>query len=130
MSGSDLWLHSRCALKSAYVRDALPAQPVDATQVLNLSAGVSNPKVFRPKADVKSEQWNLSRRADSVEKVRSCEEPHFFRGAGALMEKLCEGAHMSTLTPNGAPCSPTTRHSIAEYWSRLIRRAFLLQLHF
>jgi hypothetical protein len=26
---------------------SLPAQPVDATQVLNLSAGVSNPKVFR-----------------------------------------------------------------------------------
>ena len=25
----------------------VPAQPVDATQVLNLSAGVSNPKVFR-----------------------------------------------------------------------------------
>ena len=25
----------------------LPAQPVDATQALNLSAGVSNPKVFR-----------------------------------------------------------------------------------
>jgi hypothetical protein len=25
----------------------LPAQPVDATQVLNLSAGVSNAKVFR-----------------------------------------------------------------------------------
>ena len=29
------------------VRFALPAQPVDATQVLNLSAGVSNAKVFR-----------------------------------------------------------------------------------
>jgi len=25
----------------------LPAQPVDATQALNLSAGVSNPKVLR-----------------------------------------------------------------------------------
>jgi hypothetical protein len=31
------------------IREAIgvPAQPVDATQVLNLSAGVSNPKVFR-----------------------------------------------------------------------------------
>ena len=29
------------------VPKAVPAQPVDATQVLNLSAGVSNPKVFR-----------------------------------------------------------------------------------
>ena len=32
---------------SCHVRNALPAQPVDATQALNLSAGVSNPKVFR-----------------------------------------------------------------------------------
>ena len=31
----------------APVRIALPAQPVDATQALNLSAGVSNPKVLR-----------------------------------------------------------------------------------
>jgi hypothetical protein len=31
----------------SHVRYALPAQPVDATQVLNLSAGVSNAKVFR-----------------------------------------------------------------------------------
>jgi hypothetical protein len=27
--------------------NGLPAQPVDATQALNLSAGVSNPKVLR-----------------------------------------------------------------------------------
>jgi len=33
--------------RSRDVRNALPAQPVDATQVLNLSAGVSNAKVFR-----------------------------------------------------------------------------------
>jgi hypothetical protein len=32
--------------------------------------------------------------ADSVEKVRSCEELHFFRGAGAVMEKLCEGPNV------------------------------------
>ena len=30
-----------------YIPFRVPAQPVDATQVLNLSAGVSNPKVFR-----------------------------------------------------------------------------------
>jgi hypothetical protein len=29
--------------------------------------------------------------ADSVEKVRSCQESNFFRGAGAFMEKLREG---------------------------------------
>jgi hypothetical protein len=34
--------------------------------------------------------------ADSVEKVRSCEESNFFRGAGAFMEKLCEGPHVHT----------------------------------
>jgi hypothetical protein len=34
-------------LALAIVSFTLPAQPVDATQVLNLSAGVSNPKVFR-----------------------------------------------------------------------------------
>jgi hypothetical protein len=34
-------------LKSTFVRFDLPAQPVDATQALNLSAGVSNCKVFR-----------------------------------------------------------------------------------
>jgi hypothetical protein len=34
----DVWL---------FVRFRLPAQPVDATQALNLSAGVSNPKVLR-----------------------------------------------------------------------------------
>jgi hypothetical protein len=32
---------------STYVRFAQPAQPVDATQALNLSAGVSNCKVSR-----------------------------------------------------------------------------------
>ena len=32
--------------------------------------------------------------ADFVEKVLSCEESIFFRGAGALMEKLCEGPHV------------------------------------
>ena len=43
----------RCSPKAtgsgvrSYVRNSLPAQPVDATQVLNLSAGVSNAKVFR-----------------------------------------------------------------------------------
>ena len=31
----------------ADVRFRVPAQPVDATQALNLSAGVSNPKVSR-----------------------------------------------------------------------------------
>jgi hypothetical protein len=30
-----------------FVREVLPAQPVDATQALNFSAGVSNRKVFR-----------------------------------------------------------------------------------
>src|SRR5712672_3861848 len=30
-----------------YVRCCLPAQPVDATQALNFSAGVSNPRVLR-----------------------------------------------------------------------------------
>ena len=45
----------------------------------------------RTKADIpESTLW-----ADSVEKVLSCEEPIFFRGAGALMEKLCEGPHVS-----------------------------------
>ena len=38
-------------IRQAYSASArnyrLPAQPVDATQVLNLSAGVSNAKVFR-----------------------------------------------------------------------------------
>ena len=33
--------------RSGYVRFALLAQPVDATQALNLSAGVSNSKVLR-----------------------------------------------------------------------------------
>src|SRR5207302_10370703 len=33
--------------RSIYVRFALPAQPVDATQALNFSAGVSNPRVLR-----------------------------------------------------------------------------------
>src|SRR5712671_3792315 len=32
---------------SRYVRLVLPAQPVDATQALNFSAGVSNPRVLR-----------------------------------------------------------------------------------
>jgi hypothetical protein len=39
------WAEQAC--RSGNVRNALPAQPVDATQVLNLSAGVSNAKVFR-----------------------------------------------------------------------------------
>ena len=34
-------------LVTSYVHDLLPPQPVDATQALNLSAGVSNPKVLR-----------------------------------------------------------------------------------
>ena len=34
-------------LSDEYVRYAVPPQPVDATQALNLSAGVSNPKVLR-----------------------------------------------------------------------------------
>jgi hypothetical protein len=33
--------------EKAHVRDGLPAQPVDATQALDLSAGVSNAKVLR-----------------------------------------------------------------------------------
>jgi hypothetical protein len=40
--GGDGWL-----AKGGEVRFALPAQPVDATQALNLSAGVSNCKVSR-----------------------------------------------------------------------------------
>ena len=36
---------ARCSGKS--VPDCLPAQPVDATQALNFSAGVSNPRVLR-----------------------------------------------------------------------------------
>ena len=38
---------SYCSRSLADVRFTLPAQPVDATQALNLSAGVSNPKVLR-----------------------------------------------------------------------------------
>jgi hypothetical protein len=38
---------NRPELKSTFVRFGLPAQPVDATQALNLSAGVSNCKVLR-----------------------------------------------------------------------------------
>jgi hypothetical protein len=41
------WLVAKWAAHWGNVRYRLPAQPVDATQVLNLSAGVSNPKVFR-----------------------------------------------------------------------------------
>jgi hypothetical protein len=40
-------LPGRAASNSGHVRYARPAQPVDATQALNLSAGVSNCKVSR-----------------------------------------------------------------------------------
>jgi hypothetical protein len=43
--GHSLPTHS--ASGPTFVRYALPAQPVDATQALNLSAGVSNPSVSR-----------------------------------------------------------------------------------
>jgi hypothetical protein len=33
--------------RAGHVRFVLPAQPVDATQALNFSAGVSNPRVLR-----------------------------------------------------------------------------------
>jgi hypothetical protein len=39
--------HDTAKIIEVNVRFGLPAQPVDATQVLNLSAGVSNAKVFR-----------------------------------------------------------------------------------
>ena len=39
--------HVQILEKLYQCRLRLPAQPVNATQVLNLSAGVSNPKVFR-----------------------------------------------------------------------------------
>src|SRR5206468_1831587 len=45
-----LWvIHDRCGRShaSVSVRCCLPAQPVDATQALNFSAGVSNPRVLR-----------------------------------------------------------------------------------
>jgi hypothetical protein len=45
------WVPLACAPfrynSCGYIRFAVPAQRVDATQVLNLSAGVSNAKVFR-----------------------------------------------------------------------------------
>src|SRR6266851_7699790 len=37
----------KSAFFNVHVRFALPAQPVDATQALNFSAGVSNPRVLR-----------------------------------------------------------------------------------
>src|SRR5450631_2366873 len=40
-------LAGRHLLLTKYVRYCLPAQPIDATQALNLSAGVSNCKVSR-----------------------------------------------------------------------------------
>ena len=39
--------HNRRCPKLSFVRFGLPAQPIDATQALNLSAGVSNCKVSR-----------------------------------------------------------------------------------
>src|SRR5437899_4910198 len=45
-----IWVKSARASQGAaavHVRFALPAQPVDATQALNFSAGVSNPRVLR-----------------------------------------------------------------------------------
>jgi hypothetical protein len=44
---SQLGHERRFKRKSRISAFPLPAQPVDATQVLNLSAGVSNAKVFR-----------------------------------------------------------------------------------
>jgi hypothetical protein len=47
------WLHRPACKREekpcqlGAVHTWLPAQPVDATQALNLSAGVSNPKVLR-----------------------------------------------------------------------------------
>ena len=45
-SANEIPAGQKCLLVM-YVKNTLPAQPVDATQVLNLSAGVSNAKVFR-----------------------------------------------------------------------------------
>src|SRR5947209_18459100 len=46
---SEWVIQDRCGRSHAsmYVRFCLPAQPVDATQALNFSAGVSNPRVLR-----------------------------------------------------------------------------------
>jgi hypothetical protein len=48
----------------------LPAQPVDATQVLNLSAGVSNPKVFRGRYFVQM-SLRVYRQVGSLRKILS-----------------------------------------------------------
>jgi hypothetical protein len=42
-----VYKHSDAVGRELFVRFRVPAQPVDATQALNLSAGVSNPKVSR-----------------------------------------------------------------------------------
>jgi hypothetical protein len=43
----DLWHLADNQVAPAFVRFRMPPQPVDATQTLNLSAGVSNCKVLR-----------------------------------------------------------------------------------
>jgi predicted ester cyclase len=86
----------------------MPAQPVDATQALNLSAGVSNCKVSRGR----SSDWMkglMTIMPDGSYEVKS------FATDTERNNVAAYGVFSGTHTGPGGPCEPTGKKTISDY---------------
>jgi hypothetical protein len=126
--------------KFSHVRFARPAQPIDATQALNLSAGVSNCKVSCgrsgrsppavPHLDVKSSQRPVGRgawchfrkpSADTVSSLRGVKRLCVVLGASAATDNcaveppLANSKTASTKRPPTEVASNGCRSNLANY---------------